>query len=119
MDARHSDREFGRSLRSLWSDTPLVGEDACSPGTPVDGDDISGSGPASRTVLNVRMILVQQLSVHELAAKRDTGEPVYLLDVRQPWEHALAALPGSVLIPLPELPRRAAEIQPSDGALVV
>lgn len=65
------------------------------------------------------MVLVQQISVHELAAKMDAGEPIYLLDIRQPWEHAMAALPGSVLIPLPELLGRAAEIQLPDGALLV
>jgi rhodanese-related sulfurtransferase len=63
--------------------------------------------------------LVQQISVHELAKKMAAGEPIYLLDVRQPWEHETAALPGSVLIPLPELLGRAAEVQPTDGALVV
>ncbi len=59
------------------------------------------------------------MSVHELAAKLAAGEPVYLLDVRQPWEHETAALPGSVLVPLPELPARAGEVLPPEGALVV
>ncbi len=65
------------------------------------------------------MALVQQISVHELAEKMAAGEPVYLLDVRQPWEHETAALPDSVLIPLPELLNRAAEVAPPEGALVV
>src|SRR5947207_1874768 len=65
------------------------------------------------------MALVQQISVHDLAAKMAAGKPVYLLDVRQPWEHATAALPGSVLIPLPQLLSRAAEVQPPKDALVV
>src|SRR4051794_9973933 len=47
------------------------------------------------------------------------GEPVYLLDVRQPVEHEFAALPNSVLIPLSELPARVAEVEPPEGALVV
>jgi adenylyltransferase/sulfurtransferase len=63
--------------------------------------------------------VIEEIMPQELAAKLRAGEPVYLLDVRQPWEHQTAALPGSVLIPLNELPARAAEVTPPDGALVV
>jgi rhodanese-related sulfurtransferase len=63
--------------------------------------------------------MVREIRVDELASKLAAGEPVYLLDVRQPSEHQAAALPGSVLIPLNELPRRASEVQPAAGALVV
>jgi adenylyltransferase/sulfurtransferase len=63
--------------------------------------------------------VVQQIRVQELAARMKQGEPIFLLDVRQPWEHDLAALPGSTLIPLSELPGRAEEVQPAEGALVV
>lgn len=63
--------------------------------------------------------MVQEIRNVELARKLQAGEPVYLLDVRQPWEHELAALPGSVLIPLPELPGRVGEVKPPTGALVV
>jgi rhodanese-related sulfurtransferase len=63
--------------------------------------------------------LVRQIHVLDLAEKLAAGEPVYLLDVRQPWEHQTAALPGSVLIPLNELPARAEEVKPPKGSLVV
>lgn len=63
--------------------------------------------------------MVQQISVSELAQKLRAGEPVYLVDVRQAWEHETAALPGSVLIPLNELQERADEIAPPKGTLVV
>jgi rhodanese-related sulfurtransferase len=63
--------------------------------------------------------LVRQIDVRQLAAKLKANEPVYLLDVRQPWEHETAALPGSALVPLGELPRRAAEVRPPPGALLV
>ncbi len=61
----------------------------------------------------------RQMRVSELKAKFDAGEPVYLLDVRQPEEHAICRLPGSVLIPLGELPRRTDEVSPEPGATVV
>ena len=63
--------------------------------------------------------MIPQISVQELAAKLAAGEPVYLLDVRQPDEHAIAALPNSTLIPLGELPGRLDEVDPPAGALVV
>ena len=61
----------------------------------------------------------RQITVHDLDRKLKANEPVYLLDVRSPGEHQLVALPDSVLIPLNELPARAAEIQPPPGATVV
>jgi rhodanese-related sulfurtransferase len=59
------------------------------------------------------------MQARELAEKLRAGEPVYLLDVRQPWENQLAALPDSVLIPLPQLLARRDEVRPLTGALVV
>jgi rhodanese-related sulfurtransferase len=63
--------------------------------------------------------MISYLRVEELAAKLQHGEPVYLVDVRQPWENEYCKLPDSLLIPLPELPARVGEVQPPEGALVV
>lgn len=52
-------------------------------------------------------------------ARRLPGGGIYLLDVRQPWEHELVHLPGDVLLPLPELARRCEEVQPAPGQVVV
>ena len=60
-----------------------------------------------------------QITVQQLAARLEAGEPTYLVDVRQPWEHDTAALPGSVLLPLDQLPARFGEVEPPDGALIV
>jgi adenylyltransferase/sulfurtransferase len=62
--------------------------------------------------------VIHQITPTELAARLGK-EPVYLLDVRQPWEHETASLPGSALIPLNELDARLAEVQPPDGSLLV
>jgi rhodanese-related sulfurtransferase len=57
---------------------------------------------------------IAQITVAELAALRSAGDRrLLLLDVREPWEHAIAKLPDSVLIPLGELP----EIDDSEDAL--
>ena len=63
--------------------------------------------------------MIPQIRPLELKAKLDAGESVYLLDVRHPEEHEFCHLPGSVLIPLPELAARVGEVQPPEGALVV
>ena len=60
-----------------------------------------------------------QIHPEALAKKLAAGEPVYLLDVREPWEHATAQLPDSTLIPLGELPERIAEVDPPPGVTVV
>jgi len=60
-----------------------------------------------------------EIEPRELAARLAAGQPIYLIDVREPWEHALVALPGSVLVPLGELPARHREVAPPPGALVV
>jgi rhodanese-related sulfurtransferase len=63
--------------------------------------------------------MVMQIRPRQLADLFAAGEPIYLLDVRQPWEHETAALPGSTLVPLGELPERLDEVRPPTGALVV
>ena len=54
---------------------------------------------------------VPQLAPRDVAAKLAAGTPPFLLDVRMPLEIATdGAIEGSTLIPLPELPARAAEV---------
>ena len=55
----------------------------------------------------------------ELHRRLRAGEPIYLLDVRQEWEHQAAKLPGDLLIPLHELPARLDEVRPEPGQLIV
>lgn len=51
-----------------------------------------------------------QISPQQLAEKLQSPNPPRLLDVRQPEEHAIVALPEAVLIPLNELPMRLDEL---------
>ena len=50
------------------------------------------------------------ITPRELAQRLGSTRPPRLLDVRQPEEHAHAAVPGSVLIPLGDLATRANEL---------
>ena len=63
--------------------------------------------------------MIRQIHPQELHAKLVAGEPVVLLDVRQPEEYAICRLAGSELIPLGELVRRAGEVEVPPGASVV
>jgi rhodanese-related sulfurtransferase len=62
---------------------------------------------------------MSSLSPIQLAERLKGSPPPHLLDVRQPDEHAFAALPGSTLIPLGELMDRADEIEAWKDAEVV
>ncbi len=51
-----------------------------------------------------------EISVQELKEKMDNGEALFLLDVRQPYEHEQANI-GGTLIQLDQLPARMAELE--------
>lgn len=51
-----------------------------------------------------------EITPRDLAIQIENGHTIRLIDVRQTWEYELAKLPGSVLIPLNELPSRADEV---------
>lgn len=53
---------------------------------------------------------IRQISAAELKAQLDGGKPPVVLDVREPWEVALARGPGTVCIPLNEIPLRLKEL---------
>ena len=54
----------------------------------------------------------------DLAALREGGEAVVLLDVREPDELALASIPWALAIPMGEVPERLAEL-PADTPIAV
>ncbi|HEY0260561.1 MAG TPA: ThiF family adenylyltransferase [Lacisediminihabitans sp.] len=60
----------------------------------------------------------EELTAEELAAELAGGAPMRLLDVREPWEAEIAALPGAVLIPLGELGARVDELAGGDPIVV-
>ena len=61
---------------------------------------------------------MNEISVFELAAKRDAAEAVLLLDVREPDEIATASIAGATAIPMREIPERLAEL-PHDRPIAV
>jgi rhodanese-related sulfurtransferase len=59
-----------------------------------------------------------EITPRELARQLENGHAVRMIDVRQPWENEIARLPGSLLIPLGELPQRVQEV-PAEPAVPV
>ncbi|MGB7266569.1 MAG: rhodanese-like domain-containing protein, partial [Terracidiphilus sp.] len=52
---------------------------------------------------------IPQMSVQELKQRLDSGEDLFILDVREPYEYQIANI-GGTLIPQNEVPHRLAEI---------
>jgi rhodanese-related sulfurtransferase len=64
---------------------------------------------------------MKQIAPAELAAWLDDAgraRPV-LLDVREPWEFQTCSIAGSTLIPMGEVPARAAEVDPQREVVVI
>ena len=53
---------------------------------------------------------IPQISVKEFKARRDAGDDIFLLDVREPYEYQIAQI-GGTLIPQNDVPNRLAEIR--------
>jgi adenylyltransferase/sulfurtransferase len=66
--------------------------------------------PASMSTLDITAV--------ELKQRLDKGDTLRIIDVREPNEFQINRIPGSDLIPLGELPRRYAELDP-DSELVM
>ncbi len=90
------------------SECPVCGENPTIT-EPIDYEGFCGIQPEPK---------VKTISVRELHALREKGDKHFLLDVREPDEHAKARIEGSVLIPLGEVAERAAEL-PRDLPLYV
>jgi molybdopterin/thiamine biosynthesis adenylyltransferase/rhodanese-related sulfurtransferase/molybdopterin converting factor small subunit len=58
------------------------------------------------------------IDVLQLKAKLDRGDRFLLLDVREPHEHQLCRLPGAVLIPMREVPKRLEELDRNQEIVV-
>jgi rhodanese-related sulfurtransferase len=59
-----------------------------------------------------------EISPEDLHQRLQAGDDLQLVDVREPEEYEYCHLPGSLLVPLAEVPRRAAEIR-TEGPVVL
>jgi len=73
--------------------------------------------PAATTEGRIVKNGIPQMTVKELKARRDAGDEIFLLDVREPYEFQIAQIGGN-LIPQNDVPNRLAEI-PRDREIIV
>jgi molybdopterin/thiamine biosynthesis adenylyltransferase/rhodanese-related sulfurtransferase len=59
-----------------------------------------------------------EVTVEELKERLDSGEEVFILDVRNPEEYQICRIASSTLLPLPTLPQRFGELDPSREMIV-
>ncbi len=59
-----------------------------------------------------------EITAVELKQRLDRGDKLRIVDVREPNEYQINRIPGSELIPLGEIPRRYAELDPDEELIV-
>ena len=55
----------------------------------------------------------EEITVTQLKARMDRGEDLTIIDVREPYEYAIARIPGTKLIPLGQIEERSGELDPT------
>lgn len=60
----------------------------------------------------------EEITVQELKARLDAGEHPKIVDVREPYEYAIARLPGTTLIPLGQIVERSGELNPNEEIIL-
>jgi rhodanese-related sulfurtransferase len=63
--------------------------------------------------------MVREMSAPELKARRDRGEPLQVLDVREDWELQLASIPGVLHVPMNQVPARLGELSREAETIVM
>jgi rhodanese-related sulfurtransferase len=62
-------------------------------------------------------VQITEVSPAELQARLQRGDPVLVVDLRQPWEYDAGHIPGAVSLFIEEVPMRLAEL-PTERDLV-
>jgi adenylyltransferase/sulfurtransferase len=95
-------------------DCPMCGTHPTIKGL-IDYELFCGIGPAAPQPASSE---AEEITAVELKRRIDLGQDVQIIDVREPYEFAIARIPNTVLIPLAQIVNRAAEIDPSRETVV-
>ena len=80
----------------------------------IDYEQFCGVAPQQHAESDV---VTDDMTAVELKQRLDRGEPIVIVDVREPQEYQINRIAGSTLIPLGELPQRYEELDP-EAAIV-
>jgi adenylyltransferase/sulfurtransferase len=81
--------------------------------TLIDYEQFCGVAPHQLAAAAQPATSADALTARELKAELDRGEVLQIIDVREPQEFQINRLPGSILIPLGDLPKRYVELDPN------
>lgn len=81
----------------------------------IDYEEFCGLKPASTDA----PAQYEEISATELKRRLDNKDRLQIIDVREPHEYAIVKLPNTKLIPLGQIVRRKAEIEPEVDAVVI
>ena len=84
----------------------------------IDYEQFCGIAPTATTAATSLTEDADEATVEELKTRLDRHESFLLLDVREPQEFEICRIPGSVLIPLGDLPSRLFELEGRDDMIV-
>ncbi len=84
----------------------------------IDYEQFCGIRPAAPETTTVAANPATEITSVELKQRMDRGDKLTLVDVREPNEYQISRIPGTVLIPLGEIPRRYAELD-KDAEIIV
>jgi len=79
----------------------------------IDYEQFCGVAPHQVAATAAPTTSMDALTSKELKTELDRGDAVVVLDVREPQEFQINRVPGSILIPLGDLPKRYVELDPN------
>jgi adenylyltransferase/sulfurtransferase len=79
----------------------------------IDYEQFCGVAPHQLAAAAAPVTNADALTSRELKTELDRGDQVVIVDVREPQEFQINRLPGSILIPLGDLPKRYVELDPN------
>jgi len=82
----------------------------------IDYDQFCGIAPEPARAASMKNG-IPQISVKEFKQRRDAGDDLFLLDVREPYEYQIAQI-GGYLIPQNDVPKRIGELDPAKEIVV-
>jgi sulfur-carrier protein adenylyltransferase/sulfurtransferase len=80
----------------------------------IDYEQFCGLRPAAPEAAPVTTSNALEITAVELKQRLDRGDKLRIIDVREPNEWQINRIPGAQLIPLGEIPRRYAELDPDE-----
>ncbi len=80
----------------------------------IDYEQFCGIHPAAPESVQSVRTSATEISAIELKQRLDRGDALKIVDVREPTEYQINRIPGSVLIPLGDVPKRYNELDPDE-----